>query len=268
MRRCDKPATVAPGDPFELDGDGDEIVAVLVHGFTGTPYEMSHLGAHLARQGIAVRAPLLPGHGTSIGDLDRTGWRDWAGAVERAVEAASARFRRVAVIGQSLGGLLALHVASRRPELAAVGSLAAPLWLPGWSGRIAAWTTTGPLRWISKLPKLGGSDVRDPRVRAINPSYRAIPTRALGELLAFMQVVDAELPQIACPVLVMHATHDHTAPVACAARIADRARAERVRILPRSYHLIAIDLERDLVADEVTALLRRHRDTGDISCDT
>lgn len=224
---------------------------VCIHGFTGSPYEMRYLGDALARTGATVRGLLLPGHGTSVDDLERTGWQDWASAVEREIDAMFLRCRSVAVVGQSLGGLLALHAAAHRPDLACAVSLAAPLWLGGMSGRIARWLT-GPFRGrIRRIPKLGGSDVRDKRVRAENPCYRAIPTRALGELLAFMRVVDDELPRIAPPVLVLHARRDHTAPVACAQRIADRAHVRRVRILERSFHLIAVDVERDLVAAEV-----------------
>ena len=51
--------------------------------------------------------------------------------------------------------------------------------------------------------------------------------------------------------LVLHATQDHTAPVACATRIAGAHARRAVRILPRSYHLIAVDVERDIVAAEV-----------------
>ena len=52
-------------DPFDLVGD-DDVGAVCVHGFTGTPYEMRYLGEQLARAGITVQAPRLPGHGTTI----------------------------------------------------------------------------------------------------------------------------------------------------------------------------------------------------------
>lgn len=248
---------MAVGAPFDLVGD-DDLGVVLVHGFTGTPYEVRYLGEQLARHGASVHAPLLPGHGTTPADLDGTRWEDWAGAVERAVDALHARCARVAVVGQSLGGLLALHVASHRPDVVAVGSLAAPLWLEGLAGRVAAWAAAGSLCGVRALPKLGGSDVRDRRAKAENPAYRAVPVRALAQLVAFMQVVDDALPRLAQPVLVLHASHDHTAPVACAARIAARARARRVRILPRSYHLIAADVERDLVATEVASFLRRH----------
>ncbi|HWU87850.1 MAG TPA: alpha/beta fold hydrolase, partial [Kofleriaceae bacterium] len=133
---------------FEFDGD-DDLGVVLVHGFTGTPFEIRPLGELLHRDGFTVHAPLLPGHGTSIDDLDRTTWRDWADAVERAADAMGRRCARVAVVGQSLGGLL---------------------------------------RRVRAIPKLG-SDLRDRRARAANPTYRAIPVRALGQLLAFMRIV-------------------------------------------------------------------------------
>jgi carboxylesterase len=262
---------VGLGEPFDLVGD-DDIGVVLVHGFTGTPYEVRYLGEQLARAGYTVRAPLLPGHGTSLADLDATKWNDWAECVERAIDQLRVRCRRVAVVGQSLGGLLALHLASHRRDVACVASLAAPLWLEGLSARVAAWTTRGALRGVRAVPKLGGSDVRDKRVKRENPCYPSIPTKALAQLLDFMQVVDDALPRVTQPVLVLHAVQDHTAPVACAKTIAERTRAVRMRLLPQSYHLIAVDVERDIVAAEVTQFIRRHanaaRPTKDLTCAT
>ncbi|MEO6776816.1 MAG: alpha/beta fold hydrolase [Kofleriaceae bacterium] len=246
------------GEPFDLVGTGDETTAVVcVHGFTGTPYEMRFLGDHLAESGFHVRGVLLPGHGTSLEDLDRTTWRDWAGAVEASFDELRGEFTRVAVVGQSLGGLLALELASRRPEVAAVASLAAPLWLDGLSGRVARWASSGALGWLTQIPKVYGSDVRDRQVRHDNPSYRAIPIKALAQLAAFMKVTAAALDRITQPVLVVHGKHDHTAPVACAAEIARRTHARRTKLLERSYHLIAVDVERDIVAEEVRAFLRQ-----------
>jgi len=256
-----------------------------VHGFTGTPYELRYLGEQVANAGFAAVGPLLPGHGTTVDDLDRTTWQDWVNAVDAAIDRVSATLRvaahpgkagvcdrtrerrgRIALVGQSLGGLLALHAASRRDDIVCVAALATPLWLGGFAGRVARWTQ-GPLSFVRRLPKLGGSDVRDRRVRSENPCYPSIPTRALGQLLAFMRVVDDALPRVRCPVLVVHARHDHTAPVACATRIAEATHAERLRILPRSYHLIAADVERDVVAGEVIALLQRHSATeGSLPC--
>jgi carboxylesterase len=74
-----------------------------------------------------------------------------------------------------------------------------------------------------------------------------------------MRVVDGALPLVTQPTLVMHATQDHTAPVACAKYIADRvapAANAKLRILDQSYHLIAVDVERDIVAAEVSGFLQ------------
>ena len=254
------------GDPFELEGD-QGVGVLCVHGFTGTPYEMRYLGTRLHAAGYTVSGPLLPGHGTRPEDLDALRWTDWAGAVEDAFDKLRASCRRVAVVGQSLGGLLALHLASRRTEVAAVATLAAPLWLEGLAGRVSRWAARGSLP-VRTLPKLARSDVRDRRTRAENPCYDRFPVRAIAELVRFMHLVEGELAAIRAPVLVLHGRRDHTAPVASAPRIAKATRAVRTRVLDRSFHLIAADVERDVVAAEVTAFLRRHADgqPGDLAC--
>jgi carboxylesterase len=258
-----------PAEPFDLVGDG-RLGVVCIHGLTGTPYEMRFLGRELGGAGFHVTGLRLPGHGTNLEDLDRTAWTDWANAVEDAFDTLQMLCERVAVVGQSLGGLLALHLASRRREVAAVVTLAAPLWLEGIGGRVARWTADGKLQRffprVRAVPKLfGRSDVRDKQTRAENPCYDKVPLRTLTELATFMRIVDQSLDRIDQPLLVLHGQHDHTAPVACAYRLAQRAKAERMRIFPRSYHLLAADVERELVATEVIDFLRRTLASGERS---
>lgn len=244
--------------PFDLPGDDRGILCI--HGFTGTPYEMRFLGESLATRGMTVRGIALPGHATRVEDLEPVGFAEWVDAVTRAYDELAGRCRAVAVVGQSLGGLLALHLATRRP-VAAAASLAAPLWFEGLAGVVARATTRGPLAGaVRYLPKLGGSDVRARDARRANPAYRAFPVRALGQLVTFMEVVDRALPEVRAPLLVLHGQHDHTAPVGSASRIAERVQARdlRVRILPRSFHLIALDEERTVVAAEVGTFFERH----------
>ncbi len=246
----------AGNQAFDVEGDGI-VGVVLQHGFTGSPWEVRYLGERLAAAGFSVAGPLLPGHGTTVDDLDHTRWQDWVEHVERAVDAMAKRVDRVAIVGQSLGGLLALYVGSRRSALTSVSTLAAPLWFEGISKRVAGWAAAGKLP-VKAIPKFGGSDVLDPISRAENPCYPSIPMKALGQLSEFMTVVDAALSKVTQPTLVLHARQDHTAPVECANRIAEATNAERVRILPRSYHLIAVDVERDIVAAEVIQFVRKH----------
>lgn len=243
--------------PFELPGDARGVLCV--HGFTGTPFEMRWLGERLHARGPTVHGLALPGHATSLDELDPITWDEWAGAVVEAYDRLAARCRAVAVVGQSLGGLLSLYLATRR-QPAAIASLAAPLRLPGLSGVVARATTRWPLAGrVRRLPKLGGFDVRDARAQVENPAYRAIPVRPLGELLTFMRVVDAALPQVTAPLLVVHAEQDHTAPFDSAVRITRRVASldQRLVRLTGSYHLISLDIEREQVADEVASFFER-----------
>jgi carboxylesterase len=247
------------GESRAFDLDGDDRGVLLIHGFTGAPEGLRYLAERLAERGFTVHAPLLPGHGTRVEDLERVTAGDWTAHVEAAYDRLAARCRKVAVVGQSMGGLLALHLSLVRPAVA-VGSLAAPLWLEGLAKRVVGWTAPGG--WLAGrvrfVPKLGGADVRSREAKRGYHGYSKVSIRALHELLDLMRAVDERLPDVTAPLLVLHAREDHTAPFSCAAVLAERAHAERFRALELSYHLLASDVERAIVAAEVGAFVERH----------
>lgn len=247
-------------DRATFDLDGDQRGALLVHGFTGTPFEMRFLGERLHQRGMTVRGLALPGHATTPAELDRTAWTEWAAHVERELARLAARCARVALVGQSLGGLLSLYTAAR-VEVAAVVSLAAPLWLfRGPRALVAALRRAPALRSLPAIRKTGGgSDVADLVMKARNPSYPVIPLRALVELDRARVAARAALPSVRAPLLVIHATQDHVAPYGSMAELAARVGSREVETmtLPRSFHLVSIDLERERVAARVAGFLER-----------
>src|SRR5690349_5123499 len=111
---------VMPGaEPFAHDG-GDTGVLVC-HGFTGTPQSMRPWAERLAADGLTVRLPRLPGHGTTWQEMNRTRWADWLAAAERSFAELVDRCDRVFVMGLSMGGALALRIAERQaPHVAGV----------------------------------------------------------------------------------------------------------------------------------------------------
>src|SRR3954469_24689775 len=96
---------VLPGaEPFSADG-GPHGVLVL-HGFTGNPQSMRGLAEAFARAGFATELPRLPGHGTTVDDMNTTRWDDWAATADAAYADLAARCERVVVAGLSMGGTL------------------------------------------------------------------------------------------------------------------------------------------------------------------
>ena len=257
--RRTRPSRTAPagdaGDPFDLPGGPD--AALLLHGLTGSPFEMRHVAERLRADGVRCLGPVMPGHGGDPRALQLLSWRDWIeGAAAELQKLAGAR--RTLLVGCSMGALVACALAHRRPDRVDGLALLAPALELGGAARLAGLagaTRLGAL--LPPVPKIGGSDVRDPEMRRRNPTMPAVPLRAVGELVQLARHVDRILPGVAAPALVVAARHDHTVKLAGARRLARRIGSgpARLLLLPRSYHLVGIDVERDEVADAVAGFL-------------
>ncbi|HVP67619.1 MAG TPA: alpha/beta fold hydrolase [Anaeromyxobacteraceae bacterium] len=246
----------ADGRAFDLPGGPD--AALLLHGLTGSPFEVRYLADRLHEPGgYRCLGPLLPGHG-SAEELARTRWRDWVeGARAELLRLSGAR--RTVVVGCSMGALLACVLARDLAGRVDGLVLLAPALELTRPGRLAGWLARHTL--IAKVwpfaRKRTGSDVGDEEMRARNPCLDAVPLASVAELLELARHVDALLPEIRVPALVVAGARDHTVTVAGARRMAGRlGGGARLVVLPRSQHLVGIDVERERCAEEVRAFLR------------
>ncbi|HON42127.1 MAG TPA: carboxylesterase, partial [Bacillota bacterium] len=78
-------APIMPGaEPYSMGPADAQVACLVVHGFTGSPYEMRPFAERLAARGVYADVPLLPGHGTSVEDMSRTSFPDWVAGAEAA----------------------------------------------------------------------------------------------------------------------------------------------------------------------------------------
>ena len=244
--------SVDPG-PFRLGDVGGIGPAVLcVHGLTGTPYEVRPPAELLARHGFACLGPLLPGHGQTPQALAETSRADWLAAVLRAHEELESTHERVYLLGLSLGGVLSLALAARRPVAGAV-LMATPLELDWWVRWLVPWLA--PLvRLVPKTPA-----IRDPEARARHPGYRRMPLRAVREMMHLQAEVLAQLARVTSPLHLIYSRRDPTVRVSDAERILRGvSSAERqVHYLSRSGHVVTVDLEGPEVACQALEFLSK-----------
>jgi carboxylesterase len=254
MRRTPLPRpSEALGRPYDLPGGPD--AALLLHGLSGSPFELRPLADRLYLEGIRCLGPLLAGHGGGPQELRGVLWTDWvARAREDLFRLRGAR--RTFVVGCSMGALVALALAHDHPDhVDGLALLSPALRLapgPALGGLLARRTPIGGL--LPLLPK-GASDVRDDEMRRLNPAMKSIPVSAVGELQRLADHVDRLLPGVAAPAIVLAGARDHTVRLSGAKRIARRigSAPAKLVVLKESYHLVGIDVERDVVADEVAA---------------
>ncbi len=226
---------------------GDREGMLVLHGFTGSPWEVRPIAEALAARGHTVAMPLLAGHGTSIYALDETTWRDWLASATAALHWLDAHCDRVHFVGLSMGSLLSLLLAQQRPppRTGALVLCAPALTLrPLDRAFIEICARVGWPKWIGKDdPQLPGG--------ARPPCYQALPLRAARQLLDLMGVVRATVRRREGDVLVLHGSADLTVPMAPAMAIARQilGPGAQLRSLPGAGHL----LPRDACASEVIA---------------
>ncbi|MFN8522350.1 MAG: alpha/beta fold hydrolase [Chloroflexota bacterium] len=233
--------------------------AVLIHGFTGSPSEMRPIGEELCRRGLHVEAPLLRGHGTHPRDLLGCTATDWMEDVRLAVERLRGRVDRVALVGLSMGGALALHHAAADHRIASVVSMAAPLVLADWRLRFIR-----PLSRLIKWQAWGRPDIA--RVEAWNEhvGYRRYPPRALLSLLDVTAAARARLPSVSQPVLIAHGRQDTVVPIENVSVIRDALGSDACEVLwlDSSRHILTLDLDRGALIERVVGFVEET--TGDM----
>lgn len=273
MDQCRRPehgacgAPIMPGaEPYSMGPIDAQIACVAVHGFTGSPYEMSPFAERLASRGVYVDVPLLPGHGTSVEDMSRTSFPDWVAGAEAAYLGLAARHRRTFVLGFSMGGLIALMLASRH-HVDGLVVVSAPLRIR--DPRAPFLPLIALVRkYEPPAPPASPAEMGVEERRTV--SYSQKPVACIQSLIRLMQAVKAETPHIEAPLLAAYGAHDRTAPPEDGQWIIDHAgrgagtdagrdaasgALRRLVVLENSDHFGMLGPDRDTLFGEIEAFI-------------
>ncbi len=232
---------------------GKAVAAVLlIHGFTGSPWEIRPLGESLAARGFHVRAIKLPGHGTDPEEMAWVTWREWEAAAEEGL-AALAEFPTVFVAGLSMGALLGLLLAARQPGRVKGLAMMAPVWkLQPLGGRVlrrfrffdlAKWTGL----WVKKTT----TDIEDDAARADAPILARYPLARLYDLFTIQDHAREAVSRVSCAALIAGAEQDHVVPFSSVQALHRLLPGAKLLTLRRGFHILPRDTDRALLADEV-----------------
>lgn len=236
------------------------IGVLLLHGSGDSPQAFGDLGRRLAKEGYAVRAPLLPGHGASPRAFAQATAADYYESAESALTFLQSDSRRTVIVGLSMGGAIAARLARAHAEVGAL-VLLVPYLVPPRSIRLAA-----KFRWLwgAVTPYLAGRGESSVHDRAASLSSRAYGTFSPGAVQALVDTADAgyaALPFIMQPTLVINSEQDNRIPADCARQaLAAFRRPVESHWMSGCGHVITVDYCKDQVATLVVQFLRRHAD--------
>ncbi len=208
---------------------------LFVHGFTGSPGSLTPWAEHFVQAGYSVEVPLLPGHGTSPADMNKTRWQQWYLEAERAYESLAASHEGVAICALSMGGALALRLGALKNPRSLV--LVNPLIHIKGANRFLIPVVS---KVLAMQPAVGG-DIKKPHSNEY--AYDKTPLKAANSLLHLLSDVQGRISTVKEPLMLIHSKEDHVVPSTNADWILQNVGStiKEELLLLNSYHVATLD---------------------------
>lgn len=232
---------------------GNETGVLLIHGFTGTTQSMRFLGEAFRDVGYTVLAPRLAGHGTAPQDMEVRTYIEWMHDVEDAYAELKEMCDNIFVVGLSMGGTLALHLAEKYNDITGVIAINAAINMPEFKKTYEDFVEQGE-RFVAGI----GSDIKEEGVKEL--AYRQSPVKAMEQLLLLMDEVREKLSVIKMPALIFSSDEDHVVPPNNSQLIFDHIQSEEKEFvrLEESYHVATIDNDKELIVSKCLQFFERY----------
>ena len=233
-----------------LDGnsflwEGGSIGVLLSHGYTATTAEVRPLARLLHARGFTVAGPLLPGHGTKPTEMNRCHWEDWVAALDESYQQLSQHCTDVFVGGESMGGVLALVLATRHPEAAGILVYSPAVKIPRRPLLMA---------YLARpfIPYVNKKGIQD-----LHPDWQGYPVNPVAAIVRLHQMqrqLRSQIPKMRHPLLIVQGRHDTDIDVAGVERLYTiyPGSIKEFHWMEQSGHVVMLDSERVQVA-EITA---------------
>lgn len=246
--------------------NNNKTAVLLLHGLTGSPFEMHQYGKALNQRGFDVYCPVLPGHCEGAENLKKYIWQDWLGFVLAEFDSLCERYENVFVSGLCLGGVLALAVALERKNLSGVIGLSATLFLDGWETPwykfllpIGMYTFVKDLYRFKEPPSCGiKNEIVSRKIKRMQDNndgsgaFNFYPMHCIAELVKCSKFVRKNVKKIECPTLLIHSKEDNLTKIQSSQFVYDNISSswKKLVTLENSYHVITLDNDKKTVVEE------------------
>jgi pimeloyl-ACP methyl ester carboxylesterase len=231
-----------------VTSDGPDVL--LVHGITDNLHTWDRVAPLLAGR-ARLHAVDLPGHGDSTVPDHPLRVAEMARALSDYLDTAA--IERCVVVGNSLGGGVALMLAAREPArvraVVTLGAIGVPFTMPLSLRLLRVWGAAEMMRVMARVPRLArpfmrnmfGRDYVMPR-ETLDAYWSGWRVRARPRYIRqLMRVVDVAEPQpilgeIRAPAHIVHGADDRVVPPRVARAIAAAVPHARLTLLARTGH--------------------------------
>lgn len=222
---------------------------ILIHGFTGSPYEVEPLARHLRSSGYNVITPVLAGHEENQFRSD-VQWTEWIASVEKVVMEICQLEQDVILCGFSMGGMIAIYLANRYPIKKLI--LLSP----------SAYYPNLELMWNqvreNGMTRQEGSGGTSDDWQRYMQKVRRTPLRWVWQFHQLVRFCRSAIDQVQIPTLIIQGEQDNLVPAHSAHYLYEAIPTEEkyLYFLPQSPHIICHGCEQAEIFRYVDQFLR------------
>ncbi|MHA1685938.1 MAG: alpha/beta hydrolase [Candidatus Heimdallarchaeaceae archaeon] len=238
--------------------DGEKKVFLLIHGFSGTHYEMKPLEDFLKSKGYVTKNITLPGHETNPKDMAKRSWIEWVDFAQNALDELKREYEKVYVAGLSMGGSITLYLAAKNPDIAGIIPMAAAIEIPDKKAKILELLPF--LRYI--IPWLPNIECgwEDEEAKEKHRCYKKFHAKSVYQLIMLLNDLQRIISLVNVPTLILHSKKDPAVPTKHAEKIfnAIQSKDKKIVWIEKGGHVIPEDAGREQAFSTIEEWLKSH----------
>lgn len=239
--------------PFYKEGKNNKAI-LFIHGWTGSPSHFKELALIMNQKGFTVYNILLTGHGTSLYDMEKATYKDWIKDAEDGYKKLSENYKDISVVGLSMGGLLAIYLASKykvenviciAPALITKNKMAylTPIFMP----------------FLNRFRFRAEREIKEGEALEYLHEYTGSPTKTIPHLIKIGNITKKSLKYVRSPILVIQSEKDEAVDNRVPDIIMKEVLSDKKKVLwlKDSRHISTVDVERYILYEEVIKFLNK-----------
>jgi len=222
----------------------NKLGCLVIHGFGGGIYEIEALADYLTDKDYLVVCPKLKGHTGNGRDMKGATYEDWIKSAEESLLILKEKTDSIAIIGFSMGGLIAVNLACK------------------YDVKVLVTINTPIFYW--NIPKVLFNlmdDVKNKRLNNVNRYLNAKKSSPLISMINFLLMLNKTKPklkEINCPFLINQALDDDTVKVRSVDYIYNNISSEskKIKYYENGGHLILTNNAAQKVSADIEEFLK------------
>lgn len=225
--------------------NNDKLGCLIIHGFGGGTYQIKALDEDLNSNGYITSCPKLKGHTGNAKDMKNADYKDWIASAEKELIMLMEKTGKIAIIGFSMGGLIAVNLACKY-DIKAIVTINTPIYY-----------------WNLKRVFLNiYDDIKNKRLNYVKRYIHAKKASPLISMINFLRLLNStksKLSNIKCPFLIMQTKDDDTTRLTSPDYICDNISSEvkTVKLYDKGGHLVLVDQYIEEVIVDIGEFLKK-----------